>query len=71
MGGGHAFPCRSDDSSKCFAQALDLLDKMLMFDPAKRITVEQALEHPYMESLHCAEDEVVRSFVCNFAACAR
>lgn len=41
------------------AQALDLLDKMLMFNPAKRITVEEALEHPYMESLHSPEDEVV------------
>ncbi len=32
--------------------ALDLLDKMLQFDPRKRITVEQALKHPYLESLH-------------------
>jgi serine/threonine protein kinase len=40
------------------AQALDLLEKMLCFNPTKRITVEQALEHPYMESLHSPEDEV-------------
>lgn len=25
---------------------------MLQFNPAKRITVEEALEHPYMASLH-------------------
>jgi len=29
-----------------------LLEKMLVFDPKKRITVEQALEHPYLASLH-------------------
>jgi len=33
-------------------QALDLLDKMLQFDPRRRITVEEALAHPYLEQLH-------------------
>lgn len=28
-----------------------------MFDPNKRITVEEALEHPYLAELHCPEDE--------------
>lgn len=32
--------------------AVDLLEKMLVFDPKKRITVEQALRHPYLGSLH-------------------
>jgi hypothetical protein len=45
-------------------QALDLLDKMLTFNPEKRITIEQALEHPYMESLHSPEDEPVRGAPC-------
>ncbi|RHY91333.1 hypothetical protein DYB37_003621, partial [Aphanomyces astaci] len=37
--------------------ALDLLDKMLVFDPSKRISVEEALQHPYLESLHNSDDE--------------
>jgi len=37
--------------------AIDLIDKMLVFDPAKRITVEEALAHPYLESLHDEVDE--------------
>lgn len=37
--------------------ALDLLDKMLAFDPASRISVEQALEHPYLAIWHDASDE--------------
>ena len=32
---------------------------MLVFDPTKRITVEQALEHPYLASLHDVSDEPV------------
>ena len=34
------------------APALDLLSQMLVFDPNKRITVEAALKHPYLASLH-------------------
>ncbi len=32
--------------------AIDLIDKMLVFDPQKRITVHEALEHPYLSMLH-------------------
>lgn len=42
---------------KANAQALDLLDKMLAFNPDKRITVDEALKHPYVSSLHSEEDE--------------
>ncbi len=38
-------------------QALDLLSKMLCFDPTKRITVEEALAHPYLRNLHDETDE--------------
>ncbi|RKO83320.1 kinase-like domain-containing protein [Blyttiomyces helicus] len=37
--------------------ALDLLEKLLTFDPAARITVEEALGHPYLEAYHDVEDE--------------
>lgn len=36
---------------------LPQISQMLMFDPSKRITVEQALEHPYLASLHDISDE--------------
>jgi mitogen-activated protein kinase 7 len=38
-------------------QVLDLLTKMLTFDPAARITVPQALEHPWLASYHDVNDE--------------
>jgi serine/threonine protein kinase len=34
------------------AKAVDLLEKMLQFDPRRRITVEQALRHVYLAQLH-------------------
>ena len=37
--------------------ALDLLDKMLAFDPSSRISVEDALEHRYLQVWHDASDE--------------
>ena len=37
--------------------AIDLLKKMLVFDPKKRITVEESLSHPYLAALHCPDDE--------------
>ncbi|XP_007445100.2 mitogen-activated protein kinase 15-like, partial [Python bivittatus] len=38
-------------------QALDLLKQLLVFNPEKRITAEEALEHPYVQRFHCAAKE--------------
>ncbi|RWR80911.1 mitogen-activated protein kinase 4 [Cinnamomum micranthum f. kanehirae] len=38
--------------------AVDLLEKMLVFDPSKRITVDEALCHPFLSSLHDGDCEV-------------
>lgn len=40
--------------------ALDLLDKMLTFNPYNRITVEDALAHPYLEQYYDPGDEVTK-----------
>ena len=37
--------------------ALDLLERMLTFNPVRRITVEQALQHPYLQPYHDPEDD--------------
>ncbi|CAG9461299.1 unnamed protein product [Pedinophyceae sp. YPF-701] len=37
--------------------ATDLLGRMLRFDPAQRISVEDALAHPWLRSLHDLNDE--------------
>jgi serine/threonine protein kinase len=38
--------------------AIDLLTKLLEFNPHKRISVDEALAHPYLQSLHNPEEEV-------------
>lgn len=48
------------------ASAIDLLDKMLIFDPSKRISVLDALSHPYLDSLHNVDDEPSAESVFSF-----
>lgn len=47
--------------------AIDLLEKLLNFDPAARITVEQALAHPYLAAYHEEDDEPVHDSVFDFS----
>ena len=46
------FPTASEES-------LDLLKKLLQFNPNKRLTVEQALQHPYVAQFHNSDEEPV------------
>ncbi|KAJ7375073.1 Mitogen-activated protein kinase 1 [Desmophyllum pertusum] len=41
------------------AKALDLLDKMLTFNPDRRITIEESLAHPYLEQYYDPADEPI------------
>jgi len=46
--------------------AIDLLERMLAFDPVKRCTVDEALGHAYLASLHDPEEETKATPVFNF-----
>jgi serine/threonine protein kinase len=49
--------------------AVDLLERMLCFDPARRITVKEALRHPYLAKWGDDEDELrcAQEFPCRAA----
>ncbi|RUS75800.1 hypothetical protein EGW08_016427, partial [Elysia chlorotica] len=52
---------KKQDYRKYFAganeQAIDLLERMLDLDPDSRITIDGALQHPYIVQYHDPEDE--------------
>ena len=47
-------------------ESLDLLQKMLIFDPNKRITVNESLEHPFFNNIRDVNDEEEASFNLEF-----
>ncbi|KAI8645649.1 MAP kinase [Parasitella parasitica] len=47
--------------------AIDLLNKLLEFDPSKRINVEEALSHPYLSAYHDEDDEPTHSATFDFS----
>jgi len=56
-----SFPNFSEETD-----ALDLLRKMLEFHPDRRITIEKALQHPFLLSLHNSDDEPVSDVTFSF-----
>ncbi|PON50304.1 Tyrosine-protein kinase [Parasponia andersonii] len=63
---GHlVHPRRSfvEEFPKIHSEAVDLVEKMLTFDPSRKIAVEDALAHPYLTSLHDITDELACPFV--------
>jgi len=45
----------ADVFERASPDAIDLLEKFLIFDPAKRITVDEALNHPFLEKYFSQE----------------
>lgn len=39
-------------------QALDLIRRMLVFNPKNRLSVEEALNHPYLKDFHNIQEEI-------------
>ena len=48
-------------------EALDLIDRMLDLNPNRRISVDEALQHPFLASLHDPEDEPVFTGTLDFS----
>jgi len=46
--------------------ALDLMERMLTFNPHKRISIDEALAHPYLKSLHNPKSEAKCSRIFDF-----
>lgn len=49
----------SKSEYNCDKDTLDILTKLLYFHPDKRLTVEEALAHPYLKAFHNPEEEIL------------
>jgi mitogen-activated protein kinase 3 len=56
-GNAHPKPLESYFPAETAPAAVDLLRRMLIFNPEARITVDEALEHSYLAELHGQMDE--------------
>lgn len=45
--------------SDCEDNAVDLIRKLLLYNPEKRITVEEALKHPFFSQFHNPKEEII------------
>jgi mitogen-activated protein kinase 15 len=43
--------------AKASPEAIDLLRRLLCFNPKKRITIDEALNHPYLKAFHFPDEE--------------
>lgn len=48
--------------------ALDLLEKIFVYEPDKRLTAEKALEHPFFKDFHDKRNKSVEENLATFAA---
>ena len=46
--------------------ALDLLKKLLVFNPKKRLTIDEALDHPFVKDFRNTEEEMIMGEKINF-----
>lgn len=51
---------------KAMPQAVDLMTKMLRFNPKDRISIEDALKHPYLAKQHNPDDEPICENIFDF-----
>jgi serine/threonine protein kinase len=52
---------------KANPMALDLLDHMLVFNPAKRWSILKCMRHPYFHSLYSPDDELYSETIFDWA----
>lgn len=48
--------------SKDKANLIDLLEKMLKYNPTERITAKDALDHPYFDDIKAGIDKTVKKW---------